>query len=135
MRSKHTLLRVILLACLFFNSQSVYAHPLCLKEGVFLENIVVASNVNIDKHFEICSWCGQNKGEFIRLFLSKIHEKKVDYITSVLSYMIGENLSHSDLLENKILGQQYIQYSFDLVYKHGITTEQHLKTLAGMDNK
>ncbi len=135
MRSKSTLLNGIFLLFLFFGSQSAYAYSLCLKEGVFLENIVVASSININEHFKICPWCKQNKVKFVRLFLFEIHEERVDYMTSIFSYMLGESLRRSNLLENKILGQQYIQYSFDLAYKHGLTAEEHLKTLAGIYNK
>jgi len=135
MVNKSALLNVIFLLCLFFSSQNVYSYSLCFKEGVFLKDVVVASSADINEHFKICPWCKQNKVKFIRLFLFEIHEERVDYMTSILSYMLGESLRRSNLSENKILGQQYIQYSFDLAYKHGLTTEEHLKTLAGIYSK
>ncbi len=135
MRSKSALLNVIFLLCLFFGSQNAYPSSFCFKEDILLKNVVVASNIDINEHFKICPWCKQNKVKFIHLFLFEIHEERVDYLTSILSYMLGESLRCSNLLENKILGQQYMQYSFDLAYKHGFTAEEHAKTLSDIYNK
>jgi len=120
---------VMFFICLFFVSQSVYASsPLCLKEDVLLDGFVVITNENINQYLEVCPWFKKRIEDF-----QKQSEAQTDHTASIIAYMLGKNLRYSKWQKNRDSALLYIQYSFDLAFKHGISLEEHLETLRSVD--
>ncbi len=110
-------------------SQSVYASsPLCLKEGVVFDGVIVITDVNINQYLQVCPEYKKKIEEF-----RAQSEAQIDYTASIVAYMLGKNLRDSRWPKDRASALQYIQYSFDLAFKHGITLEEHLETLRSVD--
>jgi len=125
MKTLMQLVMFILLSCM---SAGACSYPLCLKEELLVsarfEELFLHQSMD---NYEVCPWYLKE----VQLLIAKIRsakDAKKDRFVSVLSFLIGESLMKNRSFEDKDRGREYIQYSFDLACKHGISPEEHLET-------
>jgi len=98
-----------------FLASSVRAYPLCLKaEPLFIAYRYASFGLSIED-YEMCPWYAEEVRKALEE-IKEVYERKHYPFVSVLSYLLGQSLIEQG---DCGLGDEYLQYSYDLALKYG----------------
>ncbi len=117
---------IVLLISLSFFSLSIEAYPICLKSGVILNDSDIVTGDNLEDYYGICPWFEKEILELARrLTINIVEEKKTDIMISALAYGLAISLKNSPHDEGKINSELYLEYSYLLALRYGMTRVEH----------